>query len=47
MKSQIQILKKLWKNYKYRFTPWIALNLAKEAKKSQEVSTLDFKEISK
>ena len=24
--------KKIWKNYKYRFTPWLALNLAKKAK---------------
>ncbi len=37
MKTQIKTLKKLWKNYKYRFTPWIALNLGKEAKQSQKV----------
>ena len=29
----MSLLKKLWKNYKYRFTPWLAINLADKAKK--------------
>lgn len=29
----IQSLKRLWKNYKYRFVPWISLNIIREERK--------------
>ena len=36
--NKMKTLKKAWKNYKYRFTPWIALNLNKQAQKLQNSS---------
>ena len=34
-------LKKLWKNYKYRFTPWLAVNLAEKAQKQEHIQYWD------
>ena len=47
MKTRLKTFKNLWKNYKYRFTPWIAFNLSKEAKKSKEVWNFDLVKICK
>ena len=33
-------LKKLWKTYKYRFTPWIAFNFSNKAKRSIKSTTI-------
>ena len=34
-------MKKLWKNYKYRFAPWLALNLPQKAKPQDLTSFVD------
>ena len=47
MKTRLKTFKSLWKNYKYRFTPWIAFNLSKEAKKPKEVWNFDLAKICK
>ena len=47
MKTRSKTFKSLWKNYKYRFTPWIAFNLSKEAKKPKEVWNFDLVRICK
>ena len=47
MKTRLKTFKSLWKNYKYRFTPWIAFNLSKEAKKPKEVWNFDLVRICK
>ena len=40
-------IKKLWKNYKYRFTPWLALNLAQKAKLPSDNQNVAMKQIEK
>ena len=32
-------LRQKWKNYKYRFTPWLALNLPKRLAKKEAIAT--------
>ena len=39
------IFKRLWKHYKYRFTPWIAYNFMKQAKKVPKNSEYNKKEL--
>ena len=47
MKTRLKTLKRIWNNYKYRFTPWIALNLNKEAKKPKDLGSFNLNKLSK
>ena len=41
----MSVVKKLWKNYKYRFTPWLAVNLAEKAQRQEQVLHCDQKQM--